>query len=67
MSAKISKSQQASVNRYIGKAYDRINLTVPKGDKERIEAHAAGRGESVNAFIRRAITETMERDENGTK
>ena len=67
MSAKISKSQQASVNRYIDKAYDRINLTVPKGDKERIEAHAAGRGESVNAFIRRAITETIERDENGTK
>lgn len=67
MSAKISKSQQASVNRYMKKAYDRINLTVPKGDKERIEAHAAGRGESVNAFIRRAITETMERDENGTK
>lgn len=67
MSAKISKSQQASVNRYIDKAYDRINLTVPKGDKERIEAHAARRGESVNAFIRRAITETMERDENGTK
>lgn len=67
MSAKISKRQQASVNRYIDKAYDRINLTVPKGDKERIEAHAAGRGESVNAFIRRAITETMDRDENGTK
>lgn len=67
MSAKISKSQQASVNRYMKKAYDRINLTVPKGDKERIEAHAAGRGESVNAFIRRAITETMDRDENGTK
>ena len=63
----MGKTSAAVKNRYNEKTYDRINLTVPKGDKERIEAHAAGRGESVNAFIRRAITETMERDENGTK
>lgn len=49
-------------NQFNAAKYDRINLTVPKGDKERIEAHAAGRGESVNAFIRRAISETAERD-----
>lgn len=42
--------------------YDRINLTVPKGRKAAIQAHAAERGESVNAFIARAIEETMERD-----
>lgn len=54
-------------NQFNAAKYDRINLTVPKGNKESIEAHAAGHGESVNAFIRRAITETMERDENGTK
>lgn len=63
----MGKTSAAVKNRYNEKTYDRINLTVPKGDKERIEAHAAGRGESVNAFIRRAITETIERDENGTK
>ena len=63
----MGKTSSAVKNRYMKKAYDRINLTVPKGDKERIEAHAAGHGESVNAFIRRAITETIERDENGTK
>lgn len=63
----MGKTSAAVKNRYNEKTYDRINLTVPKGDKERIEAHAAGRGESVNAFIRRAITETMDRDENGTK
>ncbi len=28
-----------------------------------IKAHAAARGESVNAFISRAIRETMERDQ----
>ena len=63
----MGKTSAAVKNRYNEKTYDRINLTVPKGDKERIEAHASGREESVNAFIRRAITETIERDENGTK
>lgn len=32
---------------------------------ERVQAHAAARGESTNAFIGRAITETMERDAGG--
>ena len=41
---------------------DRFNLTMPKGRKDIIKAHADTRGESVNAFINRAIDETMERD-----
>lgn len=41
---------------------DRINLTVPKGRKEEIKAHAESRGQSMNAFINRAVAETMERD-----
>lgn len=41
---------------------DRINLALPKGEKERIKAHAAAQGESVNGFIKRAIDETMQRD-----
>ncbi len=57
-----SKAQQKSVNKYINKAYDRINLTVPKGYKDEIKAHAESTGESVNAFIARAIAEAMERD-----
>ena len=64
--SKISKKQQACVNRYIDKAYDRINLTVPKGDRERINHHAKARGETVNGFIKRAIAETMERDDHRT-
>ena len=51
-------------NAFIAKAYDRINLTVPKGEKESIKAHAEKHdGGSVNGFIQRAIKETMERDE----
>lgn len=58
----VSKAQQRATNRFIAKAYDRINLTIPKGRKEIIQAHAASRGESVNGFIGRAIAETMARD-----
>lgn len=57
------KTSAESINKYMTKAYDRINLTVPKGHKEVIEMHAAARGESVNAFIRRAIAETMQNDQ----
>lgn len=49
-------------NQFIKQAYDRINLTVPKGQKDIIQAHAQAQGESVNAFIGRAISEAMERD-----
>lgn len=53
-------------NDYIAKTYDRINLTVPKGQKEVIKAHADKYdGGSVNAFINRAITKQMEQDESG--
>ncbi len=61
----VSKKQQASVNRYIAKSYDRINLTVPNGKKERIQSYAQSVGESVNGFINRAIDDAM-RDENKT-
>ena len=58
----VSKSQQKAVHKYVKANYDRIELTVPKGRKDTIKAHAGARGESVNSFIGRAIDETMERD-----
>lgn len=58
----VSKAQQRATNKYISKAYDRVNLTMPKGRKEEIQVHAEAQGESVNAFINRAIEETMKRD-----
>ena len=57
----VSKAQQNATNKWIAKAYDRINLTVPKGKKEEILAFAEANGESVNGFINRAISETMGR------
>ena len=58
----VSKAQQKAVNKYMKENYDRVNLTVPKGKKDAIKAHAESRGESVNSFINRAIDETMQRD-----
>lgn len=57
-----TKAQQKAVNKYMAANYDRINLTVPKGQKEEIKAHAESKGESVNSFINRAIKQTMESD-----
>jgi uncharacterized protein (DUF1778 family) len=57
-----TKASQKAVNKYMKANYDRINLTVPKGDKDLIKEHAEARGESVNGFINRAIQQTMERD-----
>ena len=54
-------------NDYISRTYDRVNLTIPKGQKETIRAHAETQSESLNAFINRAITETMERDTTATE
>lgn len=58
---KVSKKQQGHVNKYIANAYDRINLTVPKGKKDEIKAHAEALGESVNAYIWRLIQEDMKK------
>lgn len=59
---KISKAQQKAVHKYVKNNYDRIELTVHKGHKAEIKAHADTQKESVNSFINRAIDETMERD-----
>ena len=55
------------MNRYIAKSYDRINLTVPKGKKERIQNFAQSVGESVNGFINRAIDEAMKEEDSDLK
>lgn len=49
-------------NDWIAKTYDRINLTVPKGQKDEFKTHAESRGESLNGFILRAMNEARERD-----
>lgn len=60
----MGKTSAAVKNRYNDKAYDRINLVVPKGQKDVIKAHAETRGESVNGFIQRAIQTTMDNEKD---
>lgn len=57
-----TKAQQRAVSKYMKENYDEIKVRTEKGKKEQIKAHAESRGESVNAFINRAIDETMDRD-----
>ena len=56
------KNSYESIKRYEDKAYDKVLVRMPKGQKELIQTHAEAEGESTNGFINRAISETMERD-----
>lgn len=58
----ISEARKRANAKYNAKAYDRIQIVVPKGKKAVIKAHADKHSESVNGFINRAIDETIERD-----
>lgn len=60
------KSKAVSYNNEFNKrAYDRINLTVPKGEKARIQEAARLAGESVNAYIFDAIRLRMANENHG--
>lgn len=60
--ARYSAAQNKATQKYIKSAYDEIKIRIAKGNKDKIKAHAAETGESLNGFINRAISETMERD-----
>ncbi len=62
MSMPTSKAQQRATNKYMKANYDRVNLTLPKGRKSELQAHAEKQGESLNGFIGRAIDEQVKRD-----
>lgn len=47
-------------NDFNAKNYDRISLMIPKGEKEKIKAFAEAKGESLNGFINRLISEAMQ-------
>lgn len=61
MAYKEKKDAVAYNNKFNKEAYDRINLTVPKGKKEVIQMAAKKSGESVNGFIWRLIQAELDR------
>ena len=44
-------NQNQYINKYIKEKYDRINLTMKAGKKEKIKSAASTRGMSVNEYI----------------
>lgn len=56
-----TEAQKRAQKAYMGK-FARVELRMTQEKRDAILAHAEARGESVNAFVGRAIEETMQRD-----
>lgn len=56
---------QAEANKRYMKKFVEIKTRMTPEKRELVKAHAEAQGESTNAFINRAIDETMKRDEEG--
>ena len=61
MTMAYNEVSKAATNKYRAK-FSMIQIRVQQEERDRIAEHAASRGESMNAFIKRAVRETMERD-----
>jgi len=59
-----SKAQLRANKKYQEEKLEEIKFRVPKGKKVIIQEHAKRQGESTNAFILRAVDETIQLDEN---
>ena len=55
-----SKAHIKASNKYNTKAYDRININVKKGEREKIKAYAQSKGMSLNAYVTGLIYKDME-------
>jgi predicted HicB family RNase H-like nuclease len=55
------KTSNESKKKYNEKAYDRIQLVVKKGQRDKIKAHAATLGISLNSYIVSLIEKDLEK------
>ena len=53
------KKQTQWTRAYNEKSYDRLAITIPKGRKEAVEAHAQSKGESVNGLVNALLRADM--------
>ena len=60
-------AQKRARDKWLHDKVEDIRFRVPKGKKAIIQEHAAKQGESVNAFINRAVDETIQRDRESGK
>ena len=56
-----TEAQKRAQKNYMDK-FVRVEIRMEQEKRNVLQAHAESRGESVNGFINRAISETMERD-----
>lgn len=61
--AKISAAQQRAVHKYVKNNYDRLELSVPKGEKELIQQAAKRAKQSVNAYVYEAVKHRMDQEQ----
>ena len=62
------EQRKAANERYLSKMDEiRIRMSKESGLKEAIQAHTDSTGESVQAFIIRAITQAMEQDKKSAE
>lgn len=54
-----TKTSAAVKNRYAAKAYDRLSIIVPKGQKATIEAFAQKTNDSINGVVGKAVLAYM--------
>lgn len=55
-------AQKRATAKWNAEKVDRVIFRVAKGEKEVIQLHAESQGESLSAFLNRAVKETIERD-----
>lgn len=56
---------QAKAHKKYMEGFVELRARVSYAERDSIQAHATARGESVNGFIKRAISEARERDREG--
>ena len=54
-----TKAQQKAVHKYVRENYDRIGITIPKGQKATVQAAAEREGESLNGYTNKALLARM--------
>ena len=60
--SRYTEAQAKAAKKCLKESVEDVRIRVPKGQKAIIKSHAEKQGESMNAFVIRAIDEAMERD-----
>ena len=55
----MGRTSSAVKQRYNEKAYDRLAITIPKGQKATVQAAAEREGESINGYTNKALLARM--------